>query len=122
MAKEPKSEKKTAKKEKKEKQQVDEEAPAGERKGAVSKIAVPLADDKLSKKVRRAGAVGFCPPRCYKARPQGCAPPISTAATRQHHQGTPVQVLKLAKKAAKRKQIKRGVKEVIKAIRKNVKG
>ena len=34
----------------------------------------------------------------------------------------PVQVLKLAKKAAKRKQIKRGVKEVIKAIRKNVKG
>jgi H/ACA ribonucleoprotein complex subunit 2 len=32
------------------------------------------------------------------------------------------QVLKLAKKAAKRKQIKRGVKEVIKAIRKNTKG
>ncbi|KAI3435548.1 hypothetical protein D9Q98_001613 [Chlorella vulgaris] len=30
--------------------------------------------------------------------------------------------LKLAKKAAKRKQIKRGVKEVIKAIRKNVQG
>ena len=33
-----------------------------------------------------------------------------------------MQVLKLAKKAAKRKQIKRGVKEVIKAIRKNNKG
>lgn len=33
-----------------------------------------------------------------------------------------LQVLKLAKKAAKRKQIKRGVKEVIKAIRKNNKG
>lgn len=33
-----------------------------------------------------------------------------------------MQVLKLAKKAAKRKQIKRGVKEVIKAIRKNTKG
>lgn len=32
------------------------------------------------------------------------------------------QVLKLAKKAAKRKQIKRGVKEVIKAIRKKTKG
>jgi hypothetical protein len=31
-------------------------------------------------------------------------------------------VLKLAKKAAKRKQLKRGVKEVVKAIRKNVKG
>ena len=35
---------------------------------------------------------------------------------------TRAQVLKLAKKAAKRKQIKRGVKEVIKAIRKNTKG
>ena len=34
----------------------------------------------------------------------------------------PPQVLKLAKKAAKRKQIKRGVKEVIKAIRKAHKG
>jgi H/ACA ribonucleoprotein complex subunit 2 len=33
-----------------------------------------------------------------------------------------MQVLKLAKKAAKRKQIKRGVKEVVKAIRKNNKG
>lgn len=33
-----------------------------------------------------------------------------------------MQILKLAKKAAKRKQIKRGVKEVIKAIRKNSKG
>jgi len=33
-----------------------------------------------------------------------------------------MQVLKLAKKAAKRKQIKRGVKEVIKAIRKKNKG
>lgn len=32
------------------------------------------------------------------------------------------QVLKLAKKAAKRKQIKRGVKEVIKAIRKKATG
>jgi hypothetical protein len=32
------------------------------------------------------------------------------------------QVLKLAKKAAKRKQLKRGVKEVVKAIRKNVRG
>lgn len=32
------------------------------------------------------------------------------------------QVLKLAKKAAKRKQIKRGVKEVVKAIRKANKG
>jgi H/ACA ribonucleoprotein complex subunit 2 len=32
------------------------------------------------------------------------------------------KVLKLSKKAAKRKQIKRGVKEVVKAIRKNVKG
>jgi H/ACA ribonucleoprotein complex subunit 2 len=32
------------------------------------------------------------------------------------------KVLKLSKKAAKRKQIKRGVKEVVKAIRKNTKG
>lgn len=32
------------------------------------------------------------------------------------------KVLKLAKKATKRKQIKRGVKEVVKAIRKNTKG
>lgn len=32
------------------------------------------------------------------------------------------KVLKLSKKAAKRKQLKRGVKEVVKAIRKNVKG
>lgn len=32
------------------------------------------------------------------------------------------KVLKLAKKAAKRKQLKRGVKEVVKALRKNVKG
>ncbi len=33
-----------------------------------------------------------------------------------------MQVLKLVKKAAKRKQVKRGVKEVIKAIRKKTKG
>jgi len=33
-----------------------------------------------------------------------------------------MQVLKLVKKAAKRKQIKRGVKEVIKSIRKKSKG
>eukprot|EP00879_Flechtneria_rotunda_P006151 GHRR01006468.1.p1 GENE.GHRR01006468.1~~GHRR01006468.1.p1 ORF type:complete len:159 (+),score=42.84 GHRR01006468.1:657-1133(+) len=32
------------------------------------------------------------------------------------------KVLKLSKKAAKRRQIKRGVKEVVKAIRKNTKG
>lgn len=32
------------------------------------------------------------------------------------------KVLKLCKKAAKRKQLKRGVKEVVKAIRKNTKG
>jgi H/ACA ribonucleoprotein complex subunit 2 len=32
------------------------------------------------------------------------------------------KVLKLSKKAAKRKQLKRGVKEVVKAIRKNTKG
>ena len=32
------------------------------------------------------------------------------------------KVLKLAKKAAKRKQIKRGVKEVVKALRKNTQG
>lgn len=32
------------------------------------------------------------------------------------------KVLKLAKKAAKRKQIRRGVKEVVKALRKNAKG
>lgn len=32
------------------------------------------------------------------------------------------KVLKLAKSGAKRKQIKRGVKEVVKALRKNVKG
>lgn len=33
-----------------------------------------------------------------------------------------MQVFKLVKKAAKRKQVKRGVKEVIKAIRKKAKG
>ena len=33
-----------------------------------------------------------------------------------------MQVLKLVKKAAKRKQVKRGVKEVIKAIRKKTAG
>ena len=33
-----------------------------------------------------------------------------------------MQVLKLVKKAAKRKQVKRGVKEVIKAIRKKTTG
>jgi len=33
-----------------------------------------------------------------------------------------MQVLKLIKKAAKRKQIKRGVKEVVKAIRKKTTG
>lgn len=38
------------------------------------------------------------------------------------HPPTLCQALKLAKKAAKRKQIKRGVKEVIKAIRKKAKG
>ena len=32
------------------------------------------------------------------------------------------KVLKLAKKGAKRKQIKRGVKEVVKALRKNTQG
>lgn len=32
------------------------------------------------------------------------------------------KVLKLSKRAAKRKQLKRGVKEVVKAIRKNTKG
>lgn len=32
------------------------------------------------------------------------------------------KILKLSKKAAKSKQIKRGVKEVVKALRKNVKG
>lgn len=32
------------------------------------------------------------------------------------------KLLKMTKKAAKRKQIKRGVKEVVKALRKNVKG
>ncbi len=32
------------------------------------------------------------------------------------------RVLKLAKKASKRKQIRRGVKEVVKALRKNAKG
>lgn len=35
---------------------------------------------------------------------------------------TCMQVFKLVKKAAKRKQVKRGVKEVIKAIRKKTKG
>jgi H/ACA ribonucleoprotein complex subunit 2 len=44
------------------------------------------------------------------------APPAHTAPP------APAQVLKLAKKAAKRKQIKRGVKEVIKSIRKGAKG
>ena len=63
----------------------------------------------------------------------GCSaprwPPPLPAACRCRCRLTPracaaclLQALKLAKKAAKRKQIKRGVKEVIKAIRKNVQG
>lgn len=91
MAKSEKSaEKKKDKKEKKSKSEKSvgpvENGTAGEvskrdPRDLVSKIAKPLADEKLSKKV-----------------------------------------LKLTKKAAKRKQLKLGVKEVIKAVRKDVKG
>ena len=51
-----------------------------------------------------------------------CAVSADCLNADQEHPAPALQVLKLAKKAAKRKQIKRGVKEVIKAIRKNVKG
>lgn len=49
-----------------------------------------------------------------QGKPSSPQPPPPTACS--------LQVLKLAKKAAQRKQIKRGVKEVVKAIRKNAKG
>lgn len=58
------------------------------------------------------------------ACPAGCALLCPSQRTRRHVPPPPTlcQALKLAKKAAKRKQIKRGVKEVIKAIRKKAKG
>lgn len=70
----------------------------------LSPIAKPLADDKLQKKVRHMNASVPCNRQ-----------PVSNV-------GLCMQVLKLVKKAAKRKQVKRGVKEVIKAIRKKTKG
>lgn len=158
---------KSSKKEKKEKA-TENGADAAPKKVEVCAIAKPLADDKLSKKVRAASSIGahawawaaICLwGACQSWYPWGqpspsgsspgqivvrghlcagpCQVPLPVRANLQPCQlavrgwrtvracercGCALQVLKLAKKAAKRKQIKRGVKEVIKAIRKNVKG
>ena len=100
-----------------------------------SPIAKPLADEKLCKKVRQAAPLRCTSPAARTlarsplhvpaAAARGSAweaPPLNTAAPLVAGASHPCQVLKLAKKAAKRKQLKRGVKEVVKAIRKNVKG
>jgi hypothetical protein len=109
-----------------------------ERIKLVNEIAKPLADEKLCKKVcacvravggwgqRGQGLCQLCA-QCTPHSPAQCATPTGhhsvsrcTAATLLVSPTT--QVLKLSKKAAKRKQLKRGVKEVVKAIRKNTKG
>ena len=114
---------------------------------AISVIAKPLADDKLAKKASggrmptggahagfpRARAELGMPPCFADRRAHACgsvhrSPPARRRRRCRRLPDPPTafvsvrQALKLAKKAAKRKQIKRGVKEVIKAIRKNVKG
>lgn len=72
------------------------------------------------------GLQGANPRHCCLALvaclPAACAPAHQATAIAGAAPLCVLQVLKLAKKAAKRKQIKRGVKEVIKALRKKAKG
>lgn len=92
-------------------------------------IAKPLADDKLSKKV--GGFLSFVAlmmsgclylRECDAERTSGDVFVLNPVLTNERMPWACMQVFKLVKKAAKRKQVKRGVKEVIKAIRKKTKG
>ena len=95
-----------SKKEKKaKKESVEADAPSVDlNKHFLSPIARPLADDKLCKKVGLS------------------KPSVLWWHIDSQMKSSCMQVLKLVKKAAKRKQVKRGVKEVIKAVRKKTQG
>ena len=87
---------------------------------AVSVIAHPLADDKLAKKVLKVVKKGACdasPRRCLRGGRGGCSRRADAGCSCT----APTRSL-LASAASKAKSVRRGVKEVVKALRKKPAG
>ena len=87
---------------------------------AVSVIAHPLADDKLSKKVLKVVKKGACRAAARCGPPSACCG-CSRRALESAFRKQPTRSLH-ARAASKAKSVRRGVKEVVKALRKKPAG